>query len=155
MARWEFETKLVRPEGVGTWTFAPIPVEIAKETGIRARLRVKGTIDGLFFRGTLLPRGEGSHFIVVNKELRDRIEKCEGDVVSVKMDLDDQPPIIQIPEDFATALKRNAKAKAHFEGIAPSHKKAYLQWIGSAKQPETRKRRIAKAVTMLSRGELR
>ena len=154
MAKWEFKAKLVRPEGVGTWTFAPVPAKLAQETGVRAQLRVKGTIDGAAFRGTLLPTGRGNHFIVVNKELRDKIGRKAGDVVSIKMDLDTKPPIIGVPGDFTAALKGNASAKSYFESIAPSHKKAYLQWIESAKQPETRKRRIIKAISMLSYGKV-
>ena len=91
MSRWSFKTTLVRPEGVGTWTFAPIPVDLVKQTGIKARLRVKGTIDAVPFKGTLLPFGSGKHFVVVKKELTDKIGKNAGDVVKVEFDLDTSP----------------------------------------------------------------
>jgi hypothetical protein len=153
MAKWEFDTKLVRPEGVGTWTFAPIPIDVAKQTGIKARLRVRGAIDGTPFQGTLLPGGKGDHFVVVKKELREKIGKSAGDIVHITMDLDQTPVTVEVPHDFAAALAKNSQSKAHFEKIAPSHKKAYLQWIESARQDVTRQKRIAKAVSMLSKGE--
>jgi hypothetical protein len=150
MPRWNFETTLVRPEGAGTWTFAPIPVDLAKQTGIKARLRVKGTIDAVPFKGTLLPDGSGKHFVVVKREVRDRIGKTAGDVVKVQFDLDTIPERITIPSVFARALTSNPRAKAEFEGMAPSHKKAYVTWIGSAKTKETRAKRIAKAMAMIA-----
>src|SRR5713226_2284017 len=145
MSRWSFKTTLVRPEGVGTWTFAPIPLDLFKQTGIKARLRVKGTIDAVPFKGTLLPSGSGRHFVVVKKEVRDKIGKTAGDVVKVEFDLDTSPVIVSIPGDFANELASSPRAKAEFQAMAPSHKKAYVTWIESAKAQETRTRRIAKA----------
>jgi len=79
---------LVRPEGVGTWTFAHIPLDLVKQTGIKARLRVKETIAAVPFKGTLLPSASGRHFVVVKKEVREKIGKNTGDVVKVEFDLD-------------------------------------------------------------------
>ncbi len=150
MSRWSFETTLVRPEGVGTWTFAPIPVDLVKQAGIKARLRVKGTIDAVPFKGTLLPSGSGGHFVVVKKEVRDKIGKNAGDVVNVEFDLDTSPVKVSIPRDFTSALASTPRARVEFEAMAPSHKKAYVTWIESAKAQETRDRRIVKAVAMIS-----
>ncbi|HEY6282573.1 MAG TPA: YdeI/OmpD-associated family protein [Nitrososphaerales archaeon] len=150
MSKWSFKTTLVRPEGVGTWTFAPIPVDLVKQTGIKARLRVKGTIDAIPFKGTLLPSGSGRHFVVVRRKVRDKIGKNAGDVVKVEFDLDASPANVSIPRDFASALASRPGAKAEFEAVAPSHKKAYVTWIETAKALETRDRRIAKAVVMVA-----
>jgi len=154
MARWEFKTVLSRPPGIGTWTMALVPPSVAKDTGIKARLRVKGTIDGVPFSCSLLPQGGGRHFVVVNKEIRDRIGKSAGASVTVTMDIDATPAVVSVPADLAGALRRNRKARAAFEGIAPSHRKAYAQWIEEAKKPETRSRRLAKALEMLEKGQV-
>jgi hypothetical protein len=150
-AMWEFETKLVRSESGEAWTFASLPLDMLKDVQNRAQLRIKGTIDGASFHGTLLPAGKDSSFVMVNKELREKIGKKDGDVVSVRMDIEREPTsAFGIPLDLAVELMKNAKAKACFDHISPSHKQAYLNWIGSAKLPETRKRRIVKAIKMLS-----
>jgi uncharacterized protein YdeI (YjbR/CyaY-like superfamily) len=127
-------------------------VDIARETGIKARLRVKGKIDGTPFSGTLLPFGSGKHFIVVKKEIRDRIGKKEGDEVEVEMDVDSSPVRVAVPEDMSRALAKNKSAKAAFDGMAPSHRKAYVAWIEGAKKAETRAGRIEKAVEMIAKG---
>ena len=54
-----------------------------------------------------------------------------------------------IPKDFSTALKTSGLTK-FFSGYPPSHQREYLKWIAEAKRPETRKKRIQKAVKMLS-----
>jgi hypothetical protein len=153
VARWNFETKLVHPEGVGTWTFAPIPVDIARDTGIKARLRVKGRIDGVPFAGTLLPGGSGRHFVVVKKGIRDRLGKSAGDRIKIQMDFDLSPVGVVIPDDFARALSKNSAARSGFEDMAPSHKKAYVDWIEEAKRPATRTKRISKALNMIVTGK--
>ncbi|MBI1386959.1 MAG: bacteriocin-protection protein [bacterium] len=55
---------------------------------------------------------------------------------------------MNVPEDFMLALKEGEMLE-RFEAMPPSHRKEYLDWIEQAKKPETRKNRIAKAVTMI------
>ena len=51
-----------------------------------------------------------------------------------------------LPPDIERALSANKLAKANFERLAPSHRKAYLYWVSEAKREETRRRRIAEVV---------
>lgn len=57
-----------------------------------------------------------------------------------------------IPEDFRKALKK-AKALDKFEATNFTNRKEYVGWVEGAKKPETRIRRIEKAVQKISRGE--
>lgn len=153
MARWEFETKLVRPEGIGIWTFAPIPPELAKKAGIRARARIKGTIDDVAVRGTVQSQGGGKYFVVVKKSVRDQVRKNAGDLVSVGLEIDPSPPIVEIPKELRSALRALISAKSNFDKMAPSHRKAYSEWVAEAKLPDTRARRASKAVSMIAKGK--
>jgi uncharacterized protein YdeI (YjbR/CyaY-like superfamily) len=54
------------------------------------------------------------------------------------------PPTV--PPDLAEALAASAAAKAAFEGLPPSHRREYIDWIEEAKKPETRARRVAETV---------
>ena len=60
-----------------------------------------------------------------------------------------------VPDYFIKALSKNKKAKQTFESFAYSHKKEYLQWIAEAKTEETRNKRIAAAIEMMSEGKSR
>jgi hypothetical protein len=65
----------------------------------------------------------------------------------------DKPRVVEVPNDFQTALDQSPAAKALFESIAYSHKKEYVTWITEAKKAETRESRIAKAIELLESGK--
>jgi uncharacterized protein YdeI (YjbR/CyaY-like superfamily) len=60
---------------------------------------------------------------------------------------------ISIPEDFASALNQNKKAKAFFTTLNRVNRYAVLFRIHNAKKAETRARRIKQFVEMLEKGE--
>ncbi len=151
MAKKTFKAKLERPEGIGTWTYLTVPFNAAKEYDGQGQIQVKGTINRAPYRSTLLPHGDGKHFLVVKKDIRDKIGATAGDSVNVTMEQDSKPRSVLIPKDFKLALERNKKAKAEFGRIAYSHKKEYLKYIDEAKKDETRKRRIKEAIVRLSK----
>jgi uncharacterized protein YdeI (YjbR/CyaY-like superfamily) len=62
---------------------------------------------------------------------------------------------LETPDDLATALERNAKARATFEGFPPSQRRDYIEWITEAKRDETRKRRLEQTIEWLSEGKSR
>jgi uncharacterized protein YdeI (YjbR/CyaY-like superfamily) len=62
---------------------------------------------------------------------------------------------IEVPADFAAALADNRAAHEFFDGLSPSARYEYLEWITGAKRPETRARRIEQAVEWLAEGKRR
>jgi hypothetical protein len=64
-------------------------------------------------------------------------------------------PALEMPGDFAAALKKNKAAKAAFDAFSPSHRREYLEWILDARQPATRDRRIATTLEWLGEGKSR
>ncbi len=58
-----------------------------------------------------------------------------------------------IPVELQYLLEKDAVAKAFFETLAPSYKKGYCDWVGSAKQEATRQSRAEKALKMLQNGQ--
>lgn len=63
----------------------------------------------------------------------------------------DQPDVTS-PEVMA-GLKASAKAWAVYESLPPSRRKQYIAFLSSAKKPETKARRLARAIDMLERNE--
>ncbi len=53
------------------------------------------------------------------------------------------------PSELELVLATDAKAKAFFDGLSKGYKQGYCDWVGSAKQEETRHVRAAKALIML------
>lgn len=62
---------------------------------------------------------------------------------------------VKVPPDLASALKRNARARATFDGFSPSHRREYVEWITEAKRAETRARRLAQTLEQLAEGKSR
>ena len=58
-----------------------------------------------------------------------------------------------VPPELETLLAKDAKAKVFFEALARSHKQAYCDWVGSAKQEATRHIRAGKALIMLQKNQ--
>lgn len=62
-----------------------------------------------------------------------------------------KPPVFEMPKEFKDALSANKKAGVFFESLPPSQKRQYIGWIASAKRPETREKRLQKALELLNR----
>jgi uncharacterized protein YdeI (YjbR/CyaY-like superfamily) len=54
-----------------------------------------------------------------------------------------------IPAELQVLLDQDAAANAFFESLSKSYRQGYCDWVGSAKQEDTRKVRADKAMTML------
>lgn len=63
--------------------------------------------------------------------------------------------LAKTPDDLAALLKKDAKARATWDGFSPSHRKEYVEWLVEAKREETRERRLAQAIEMLREGKAR
>ncbi|MER5419016.1 YdeI/OmpD-associated family protein [Streptosporangium roseum] len=63
------------------------------------------------------------------------------------MELDTEPRVVVEPTDFARALDDDPAARAAYDNLAYRHKREHVRAIESAKKPETRLRRIEKAIS--------
>lgn len=129
-------------------TFVVIPFD-AKQVFGSGRPPVRATINGYEFRTTLAPYG-GTHYLGVNQMVRKNAQVQAGDSVQITLELDETPRTIQPPSDLAQALKANPVAQARWDKLSYSHQKESVDAIGAAKKPETRARRITKAIEQLA-----
>jgi len=116
---------------------------------------VEGTIHGFPFRAALEPNGKGSHWLRVDKAMQDAAGADAGDTVTVEITRAGEEPEIRVPMDLRKALAAASPAQALWADITPSARRDWILWISSAKQPETRTRRIEKACDMLASGKRR
>jgi uncharacterized protein YdeI (YjbR/CyaY-like superfamily) len=63
-------------------------------------------------------------------------------------------PVV-IPANVLNSLKKNKKALAAFKALSPSHQREYVEWIAEAKREETREKRLAGMMKMLTEGKTR
>lgn len=62
---------------------------------------------------------------------------------------------LPVPPILAAALKKNKKAKEHFENFSPSCQREYITWITEAKAEDTRARRLATTIEWVAEGKHR
>jgi uncharacterized protein DUF1905/bacteriocin resistance YdeI/OmpD-like protein len=135
------------------WTALEVPFSVEKVWGSRARVSVRGTINGFAFRNSIFPDGKGTHHMMVNKIMQAGAKARPGQTVTVVLAPDTAPRTVTVPAILKRGLAKNAKARVNFAGFAPSHRKAYVDFILGAKQQETRSRRTAKSVAMIAAGK--
>lgn len=150
MARKSFRARL---EPVGGGAIFILPFSVEQAFGTKAICPVRGTINGFRFRGSVFPRGDGTHYMAVNKAVRAGAGASVGDTVRVVMERDPEPREVAVPGDFKKALGGSREAKLAFDKLSYTHRKEFVAWIEGAKREETRARRIEKALAMLAEGE--
>jgi len=116
---------------------------------------VEGTINGFPFRAALEPDGNGSHWLRLSKALQDAAGADAQDAVSVEITRVGEEPELRVPMDLRQALEAAPRAQALWAQITPMARRDWILWIISAKQEETRQRRIENACDMLVSGKRR
>ena len=86
-----FTATLQKSPSKGGWTYVVLPGS-AEYFGTRGLVRVRGRIEGQPFRGSLMALGDGTHKLAVPADLRARISKQSGDMITVQLDERIPPP---------------------------------------------------------------
>jgi Domain of unknown function (DUF1905)/Bacteriocin-protection, YdeI or OmpD-Associated len=151
MRKLKFKVKL---EGVSPGEVAALaaPFDVEKTFGTRARVPVRGTINGFPYRSSLMPMG-GCHRMVVNKTIRDGAAVKAGDTVSVVMERDEAPRTVAAPPQLKKELAKSKTAESNWERQSCSNKKEMALAILNVKLEETRARRLAKVMDVLKNGK--
>lgn len=153
-----FKAKLLRPaesEKGNSWTFVILPKNASAKLPSRGMAAVEGTINGVHFQAVLEPDGKKSHWLKVDRKLRKAAGANSGDVVTLEVAPAAKEPEPTLPTDLRKALAAAQKAKKLWSDITPVARRDWIHWITSAKQPETRARRIKNACSMLAAGKRR
>ncbi len=148
MKVYEFDALIHKHSNLDA-AFIEFPYDVEKEFGTKGRVKVIVTFDGYEYRGSLAKMGHPVHCLGLTKEVRTAIRKNHGDTVRIILKKDEEPRIVEIPEDFSKQLDQNPNAKAYFEGLSYTHRKEYVRWITEAKKQETRETRLQKAIQMI------
>ncbi|HKP93043.1 MAG TPA: YdeI/OmpD-associated family protein [Chthoniobacterales bacterium] len=152
-----FKAKLLQPAAAkpGSWTFLIVPKSASSKLPSRSKTAVEGTINGHVFAATLEPDGQQSHWLKVDRKLRDAAGAQAGDVVALEIAPAAEEPEPKVPADLGRALAAAPKARALWSTITPIARRDWIHWITSARQPETRVRRVKNACSMLAGGKRR
>jgi hypothetical protein len=134
--------------GGKTATGFPIPEEVVAALGSGRRPAVLVTIGRYTYRTTVARMG-GRFLVPLSAEHRTAAGVAAGDDIDVDIEADTAPREVPVPADLDEALTLDGTARAFFDGLAYTHRKEWVRSIEDAKTPETRTRRIAKAIDSL------
>jgi len=141
-----FKTTVLQAQDMNA-TGIVVPEAVVEKLGSGKRPKVRVTLNGYTYRSTVAVMG-GQYMLPLAAEHRAKAGVTGGATVNVTLELDTAPREVEVPKDFASALNK-AGARTAFDALAFSHRKEHVRAIEEAKAPETRARRIAKAVQMV------
>lgn len=148
---FRFNVKLIGQEGSQVAALKP-PFDVPAIFGTKARVPVRGTINGYPFRSSLCNMGEG-HFMVVNAEMRVGGKCKAGDAVEVVLERDREKRVVEVPADLKKVIASDKKAQATWDSLSFTHQKEWVRAISEAKKEETRHSRIKKMMDALKAGK--
>lgn len=111
-------------------------------------------LNGYEYRTTVGVMG-GSHMVGISAAIRSATGLRGGDPITVTLTVADAPRGVNMPADFAAALADHRDAGAFFATLSNSVQRYHIDNINGAKAPETRQRRIDKAIGLFLDGKPR
>jgi hypothetical protein len=131
-----------------TATGIVVPPAVVASLGSGRQPLVHVAIGAHRYRSKVAVRG-GEFKLPISAEQRAAAGVAAGDEIEVTLELDTQPREVEVPADLAAALDAAPAARSAFDALSNSGKRAIALNVEGAKTPETRARRVAKALDTL------
>lgn len=128
-----------------------LPAEVSQALGQTGRAPVRCRFDSVEFRSSIFPNSDGTHYLVLNQQVRATSGSKPGDDNLLRIEPDHEPRVVEIPADLQAALRTSPAAAARLEKMSYTHIKEYVDHVQSARTPETRARRIQKMLNELNK----
>jgi bacteriocin resistance YdeI/OmpD-like protein/uncharacterized protein DUF1905 len=125
-----------------------VPPEVVEALGGGKRPAVTITINGHSWKSRVAIM-RGRYLLGLSNANRQAAGVATGDQVEVQVEIDAEPRVVAEPADFARALDADPAARTAYDHLSDSHQRQHVHAIESAKKPETRARRIEKALATL------
>jgi hypothetical protein len=124
-----------------------IPADVVEALGAGKKPPVRITIGAHMYRSTIATMN-GVFMVGVSNENRVKAGVAAGDEVDVEIELDTEPREVTVPAELRAALDADPAAGRFFDSLSYSNRLRHALAVGEAKTPETRQRRIEKAVAL-------
>jgi uncharacterized protein YdeI (YjbR/CyaY-like superfamily) len=132
------------------WVIIRIPFDVSKTWGTRAKVRVKGEINGFEFRASVFPTGKGYHSMLVKKSMQAGANASPGDTAHFRIEPDTAKRVAIVPAELRRILKEDRSFRRWFdEQLTFSMRKWICDWIVNVKNPQSRVRRAEQVAEQL------
>ena len=136
------------PRG-GGGCLVTVPREVAAKLGLKGMPKIAAVIAGHPYRGSLMPMGDGTYCLGILKSIQEAVGVEFGDFITVDLELDTTPRVMEPPPDLAKAIAGNRAMAVNWEKLSFTNKKEMALSLTEAKKPETRERRLAAVLAKL------
>ena len=129
----------------------PVPEVVVESLGAGKRVPITVTINGHTYRSSVAPY-KGEYMIALSVENRTAAGVAPGDEITVTIEVDREPRVVEVPADLRAALDSSPTAAAAWQKLSFSHQRAHAEAIEGAKAADTRARRVDAAIAKLTTG---
>ncbi len=129
-----------------------VPDAAWQALGGKTTKRVVATLNGHAERLGLLPRESGGRYLMLRKELCQRLGVAIGQAIDLSLAPDPNPDYVDLPDELAEALAAWPEAEAGFLAHSGAMRRAIARKVADAKRPDTRARYAVELAERLARG---
>ena len=126
--------------------YVEFPFDTMELFGIKGRVPIQCTFDGIPYRGSLVKMKTPCHILIILKGIREQLNKGVGDVIKVELQLDDSPREVEIHPLLKAEFKKNKNLKLTYEKLSYTNRKEIYKALEGAKKEETKLRRLNKII---------
>lgn len=130
---------------VGVIRYVDVPADISRAIGEKAaHVPVRGEVEGVPVRTTLVSRGRGSYRMAIHSDIRQKLKMDAGAFVEVVLERDEDSREPAVPPALVLALRQSPKAQAEFRRMTTALRRQIVRYLMSVKQQATLERRVVK-----------
>ena len=127
-----------------------VPESLMAELGPAKRYPVVVTVNGYTYRNSV-SWYKGAFMISMSSDNKRAAGVEGGQDVDVSVEIDDQPRVLELPDEFAAAL-RDAGVLEKFQALSYSKRNSFVSPWSAAKSDATRDKNLAKALEAVAAG---
>jgi len=131
------------------WVIIRIPFDVQKVWGTRARVRVKGEINGFAFRSSVFPTSKDYHCMLIKKSMQTGANAAVGETAHFRLVPDTAKPVATVPAELQRILNQDRALRRWFDQLTFSMRKWIGDWIVLVKNPQSRVRRAEQVAEQL------
>jgi uncharacterized protein YdeI (YjbR/CyaY-like superfamily) len=131
------------------WIIIRIPFDVSKVWGTRAKVRVKGEINGFAFRSSIFPTSKGYHCMLIKKSMQTGANAGAGETAQFRLVPDTAKRVAIVPAELQRILNEDRSFRRWFDELSFSMRKWICDWIVNVKNAASRVRRAEQVAEQL------
>jgi len=136
---------------VGVIRYVDVPREVSRKFGSSPHVPVRGTVEGVPVRTTLVSRGKGSYRMAIHGDIRKKLRVDAGAVVEIAIQLDEESREPELPPALVLALRNAPKVQRRFRAITTALRRQIVRYLTAVKSQEVLERRVSRFVARWER----